>query len=215
MGKHWIKGKTFEDVYGKELAAIKKKALSEKAKKQFTGSKLSEEHKKNIGKGGVGKVRSEKARQNMSKAAMGKIVSEKTKKKLSKIFKGKPNLKARGKNSGGWKGGISSLSYMLRNGLSWKLWRNNVFERDDHTCRKCFKRGGELHPHHRKHFSVILKEFLKEYDQFSPIEDKETLFRLAEKHKPFWMIINGVTLCINCHKDVHKMEGCYGAKRWE
>ena len=36
-----------------------------------------------------------------------------------------------------------------------------------------------LEAHHKKAFYLILEEFLQQYSQFSPIEDKETLLRLA------------------------------------
>jgi len=49
-------------------------------------------------------------------------------------------------------------------------------------CRSCATKkqiGGSLEVHHKKDFTDLLTEFLKEYDQFSPIEDKETLVRLS------------------------------------
>ncbi len=52
----------------------------------------------------------------------------------------------------------------------------------------------------------ILEEFLREYSRFSPIEDKETLVRLAVTYKPFWDLNNGITLCKNCHKSIHKKQ---------
>ena len=54
--------------------------------------------------------------------------------------------------------------------------------------------------HHVRPFAIIFDEFLKEYSLFSPIEDKETLIRLAMIYKPFWDISNGQTLCKDCHK---------------
>lgn len=56
------------------------------------------------------------------------------------------------------------------------------------------------------YFSKILSEFLKEYDQFSPIKDKEKLLQLSKKWKPFWDIKNGVVLCVGCHKKLHRGE---------
>lgn len=32
-------------------------------------------------------------------------------------------------------------------------WRNKVYERDNYTCQKCGKRGGNLNAHHIKHFA--------------------------------------------------------------
>lgn len=107
----------------------------------------------------------------------------------------------RGNNSHFWKGGITLLYNMLRGLPEYKLWRKKVYKRDNHTCQKCGNsKSGSLNAHHKKSFSEILAKFLKEYDQFSPTEDKETLVRLAIKYQPFWDIGNGVTLCVDCHK---------------
>ena len=111
-----------------------------------------------------------------------------------------PPGKRRGENHHNWKGGITPLYSMIRNCFLDEKWRKEIFERDNHTCQHCFQRGGNLEAHHSgKMFAVVLSEFLKEYNQFSPIEDKETLFRLATKHEQFWDINNGLTLCKKCH----------------
>ncbi len=100
-----------------------------------------------------------------------------------------------------WKGGITSLRESIRGLSDHRKWSLAVLVRDNFTCQKCFKRGGSyLHAHHLKSFSDIFKEFLQEYNQFSPIEDKETLARLAINYKPFWDVNNGQTLCKDCHK---------------
>jgi len=96
--------------------------------------------------------------------------------------------------------GRTPLTVMIRSLQEYKNWRNKVFKRDNYTCQDCEQVGGQLEAHHKNSFAKLLQEFLKEYDQFSPIEDKETLVRLAIKWKPFWNINNGKTLCKNCHK---------------
>jgi 5-methylcytosine-specific restriction endonuclease McrA len=88
---------------------------------------------------------------------------------------------------------------MLRSCDKYKQWIKDVFSRDNFTCQECFKRGTYLEAHHEKRFSIIMKEFLSLYDQFSPIEDKETLLRLAIKYEPFWTLENGKTMCSKCH----------------
>ena len=50
-------------------------------------------------------------------------------------------------------------------------------------------------------FSFIFRDFLRLYNQFSVIEDKETLLRLAFTYEPFWDLRNGVTLCKLCHEE--------------
>ena len=57
-------------------------------------------------------------------------------------------------------------------------WRTEVFERDKYTCAICGQVGGELNAHHIRPF--------KDYPEL----------RLS--------LNNGVTLCKECHKRVHK-----------
>ena len=121
----------------------------------------------------------------------GRKVSEETKRKMSEVSKGE--------NHWNWQGGISSLGNRIHNLLEYKQWRQKVFERGFFTCQECIYKGHDIEAHHIKQFAEIFKEFLKEYDQFSPIEDKETLVRLATKWVDFWDIDNGKTLCKDCH----------------
>lgn len=60
-------------------------------------------------------------------------------------------------------------------------WRASVFERDSFTCSDCGVVGGELNAHH-----------IKAYAEYPDL-------RLD--------INNGVTLCVNCHKNRHKKNG--------
>ena len=110
-----------------------------------------------------------------------------------------------------WKKGIvpwnktyfRELRYLIRECPEMIIWRKKVFERDKYICQDC-RKGSYLHAHHKNPFSIILREFLKEFSQFSPIEDKETLVRLAKNYKPFWDLDNGITLCIKCHNKIPK-----------
>ena len=114
--------------------------------------------------------------------------------------KGKKIPQWSGKKHPNWKGGITPLRSQIRALLDNEQWRNIIFERDNYICQKCGVRGGRLEAQHIKAFNKTFSEFLKEYDQFSPMEDKETLVRLAIKYKPFWDINNGITLCKECHR---------------
>lgn len=69
----------------------------------------------------------------------------------------------------------------IRSSNEYKNWRNNVFERDNYTCQKCFNVGGKLNAHHIKHFSKHI----------------ELRFNVN----------NGITLCLNCHKEIHRNNG--------
>lgn len=61
----------------------------------------------------------------------------------------------------------------IRNSSEYKEWRNNVFSRDDYTCQKCGKKGGNLNAHH-----------IYNYSQFPNLR---------------FDINNGITLCEDCH----------------
>uniref|UniRef100_A0A6M3K6B6 Putative HNH endonuclease n=1 Tax=viral metagenome TaxID=1070528 RepID=A0A6M3K6B6_9ZZZZ len=110
-----------------------------------------------------------------------------------------------GKDNCNWKGGITNIYDTVRTSDEYKDWRNSVYKRDNYICQDCGdNRGGNLEAHHIKPFAIILQEFLQIYSQFSPIEDKETLVRLAISYEPFWNINNGQTLCIECHNLLRK-----------
>ncbi len=109
-----------------------------------------------------------------------------------------------------WKGGASSFCELLENSKEYKYWRKTIFLRDNRVCKKCGD-NKNINAHHIKALAELYQEFLATYSQFSPIEDKETLVRLALTYAPFWDINNGVTLCEDCHKRTDN----FGAKqRW-
>jgi len=60
-------------------------------------------------------------------------------------------------------------------------WRSNVFKRDDYTCKCCNKKGGKLESHHIKPYAIY-------------IGDR-------------YILENGLTLCYECHKKLHKKYG--------
>ena len=93
------------------------------------------------------------------------------------------NLK--GKNSVGWKGGLTSKYKKLRTGRKWRNWRLKVFERDKFLCQmpNCDRMEKFLHPHH-------IKKFYKY---------KKSRFDIK----------NGITLCKKCHKKIQNKEEKY------
>lgn len=62
-------------------------------------------------------------------------------------------------------------------------WREKVYERDNYTCQKCGEYGGRLNAHHLNGYHW----------------DKKNRFNIN----------NGVTLCVDCHKEYHLI---FGAK---
>jgi len=105
----------------------------------------------------------------------------------------------RGNKNNFWKGGIYPLVMRIRDLQEMTQWRVSIFQRDKRICQNCGQNKMVIEAHHIKPLSILLQEFLSQYSQFSPIEDKETLVRLAITYEPFWDISNGETLCEKCH----------------
>lgn len=177
---------------GKQLPPSWNKGKSSWSK----GKHLSIEHRAKIKQANLKTWNSKQKRIEHGLKFKGRFVSLETKIKQSIARKGiycremHPN----------WKGGITPLYEMIRHSEENIKWRNTIFQRDHYTCQDCGCYGGNLEAHHIKPFSFILAEFLIQYSQFSPLEDKETLARLAINYGPFWDVSNGETLCENCHK---------------
>lgn len=165
------------------------------------GKRLTTEHRRKIGlaaKGRhywLGKTRSVEDRQKMSLAKLGKKRgphSEEHRRKISEAQKG-----ARAPN---WQGGITEQNRSLRiavsHTLEYRLWRNDIYVRDDYTCQACFAKGGRLHAHHKKSFRIIA------------LEHKLDSVRAALACQELWDRNNGLTLCKACHKAQHHCIVC-------
>jgi hypothetical protein len=108
-----------------------------------------------------------------------------------------------------WRGGSTSFCSLLENSREYIRWRTKIFVRDNRTCKVCGNTKN-INAHHIKELSSLYQEFLSFYSQFSPIEDKNILIKLAKEHQPFWDIENGETLCEECHKKTLN----FGAKQY-
>jgi hypothetical protein len=86
-----------------------------------------------------------------------------------------------GGNHYNWRGGITSLNDKLRKSKKIKIWKKRVFERDGYICQECGQRGGKLHIHHIKPFSLFPK---LRFD-----------------------VDNGLTLCTTCHYKTNTYAG--------
>lgn len=83
-----------------------------------------------------------------------------------------------GKNHWNWKGGVSTENHRIRTSAAYRNWRTEVLSRDKYICQRCGKEGGKLNVHHIKSFCAN-KELRTSID-------------------------NGITLCEECHREVHK-----------
>lgn len=127
----------------------------------------------------------------------GRVSSMKGK-KHSQISKDKMQKSAmgihRGDKCGTWKGGITLLSFQIRNSFNNRQWRSDVFTKDNFTCQDCGKTHCYLEAHHIKMFSLIMKE--------NNIKSFEEALLCSE----LWDINNGKTLCNDCHKIENKRQ---------
>lgn len=82
-----------------------------------------------------------------------------------------------GSRVGSWKGGISSENERMRRCKKFYDWRKSIFKRDKYTCKRCGERKRDLNAHHIKSFA--------EYPEL----------RLD--------VNNGITLCRDCHINIH------------
>ncbi len=142
------------------------------------GVPKTEEHKRKISealKGQVspwkGKKHTEVTKQKIKEARKKQIFTDGTRRKMSEAHQGsKSNL---------WKGGRTKRKKHDRDCLEYRLWRRDVFKRDNYKCVKCGfaskgKRPSDIHADHIKPFTLF----------------PELRFEIE----------NGRTLCIPCHR---------------
>ena len=201
----WNKGMKFPELSGKNSPVWKPKIkkICPQCNKEFEVH-ISAKRRVNCSKGCYwktlkGKISWMKGKKH-SQGTLDKISETLSKRGLIVWNKNKKFTQILGNKHWNWKGGTSPLYEAIRNTFESTEWRRQIFERDNWACQDCFKKGGDLEAHHLKSFTNILQEFLQQYNQFSSIDDKETLLRLSFTYEPFWDINNGKTLCEECHK---------------
>lgn len=167
--------------------------ISEETRNKIRGRHHTEEEKKKM---------SEFWKSNPNHFWKGRHRSEETKQKISKKLKGqkiskearqKNSLAHSGKKSHLWKGGITPITKRIRHSFKYNQWHQQIFSRDNFTCRKCNGRGRYLHAHHEKKFSQLLEEVKRNL----PLLD---LYEGAMVYTPLWDLDNGITLCEKCHQ---------------
>jgi len=110
--------------------------------------------------------------------------------------KGKDRPEISGAKNGRWKGGITPLKHRIWASFKSRQWRDDIFTRDCFTCQHCGdNKGGNLNAHHIKPFFSIM--------QFYEITTIEEALGCEE----LWNINNGITLCKECHREIHKKVG--------
>ena len=151
--------------------------------KGMIGKRHSEETKRKISIALTGRKRpplTKEWKENISKGEKGKKASLETRKKISLAKRGNKNIF--------WKGGITPLRILIKQGYKYRQWRSDVFTRDDFTCQICRQKGYRINADHMKSFSLIMAE-----NNIRTIED-------AINCEELWNINNGRTLCENCHR---------------
>lgn len=147
---------------------------SEKKRKALMGNK-----------NGLGYRHSEEMKRKMSQLKFNQ--SEETRRKIG--------LAHSGEKSEFWRGGISLVNRTLRANINdtfeYKNWRSLIFSKDDFVCQYCGERGGKLHAHHIEPFRWIIDRY-----KIDNIGD-------ARLSQPLWDLGNGITLCNECHREIH------------
>ncbi len=111
------------------------------------------------------------------RAMLGKRHSLKSRLKMS-LTKRAKGTAVSGKDHHAFKDGKYSQREGIRKSRQYIRWRYDVFSRDEFTCQRCGDdTGGNLNAHHKKPFAKYPK------------------LRFA--------IDNGITLCVDCHREEH------------
>ena len=76
-----------------------------------------------------------------------------------------------------WRGAGLDNAQRDRHAPEYQSWRRAVFERDGYTCQMCGQHGGALNAHH-----------IKRWSKFPELR---------------FEVNNGMTLCKQCHKEIH------------
>jgi 5-methylcytosine-specific restriction endonuclease McrA len=117
--------------------------------------------------------------------------SEESKRLMSEKKKGyKHTIQSRIKLSIARRSPYTKIKNYIRKSFIYRMWRTNIFERDDYTCQICGERGGKLQvDHYPKSYSEIIYD-----NNIKTFEDAVLCDEL-------WDVKNNRTLCIDCHKE--------------
>lgn len=179
----WNKGKT--GVYTEERLEQLRKA------KNRLGQKNTPEMNEAISCAHKNKIVSKETKLKMSESAKKKIIPKEQRLLMTAALVNS-NKNRKGEENNFWKGGVSSLSSIIKGSIKYKEWRKSIFERDCYTCQNCGAKG-KLEVHHIEAFAKIMRKFRLLFTEHT--------FDNSLLYDPFWDIKNGITLCRNCHKE--------------
>jgi hypothetical protein len=154
-----------------EKNPMKRPEIRKKLSEKLRGRMLSEEVKKKISET-VKKLWQNPEYRKKNKTSRGKRFGKEFRKMRSKMWK-------EGQNPN-WKGGITPENEKIRKSLEYIIWRNEVYKRDNWTCRLCGKKCSN---------KDIVAHHLKLFSEFPELR---------------FSVDNGITLCRSCHLRLHK-----------
>ena len=141
-------------LYEMKKFGIPRRTLSESNKRRNLGNQFWKMRKKSSWNKDLTKETNEKIRK-ISDKLKGRSSNKGSFKKGNKPItpfvkghitwsKGKKRLEISGEKHWRWKNGITPLILKIRHSIECKNWRRAIFERDNYTCQKCRKYGGDL-----------------------------------------------------------------------
>ena len=101
-----------------------------------------------------------------------------------------------GEKNVNWKGGISSWKDQVKASKEYGEWRITVFRRDRFTCRWCGHRSAKSKAHGDKSSDIHAHHIIP------MVNNKELWF----------VIINGITLCVPCHRKTYGKENQFATE---
>lgn len=193
--------KMSESSKGKKVSQETRYKISEKLKEighrppHRKNYQLTEEHKRKISEAHIGMTYSDEFKLRQSIRMRGKpsvmfgkkhteeakkIIGEKAKGRRA-WNKGKSATWVKGEKNIFWKGGITPKNKSIRHSMEYHNWQEACLQRDNYTCVKKGKRGGNLEVHHINNFA--------DYPELR------------------FEIDNGITLSKESHREFHKLYG--------
>lgn len=103
-----------------------------------------------------GRCRPCASKETASRPEVKEVLRENGRRATENLLRVRGNVKnyRRGADNNLWRGGLTDASRAARNSPNAKMWRQNVFARDNYTCSCCGLRGGDLEADHIMPFAL-------------------------------------------------------------